>query len=345
MTEPAEAVKTLNCANCGAPIDYVEGEAVLTCAHCGTATMLAGFDQIVKIESHFVLRPKLDENAAVRAVRDYLSKGFFKAKDLPGRMRLTAASGRVLPYWIVSSTGATSWRGMKKRTRTTGTGDKKRTEEWWEPVEGRFTESYTWPVYAREDPSEFWGLQMFEPGTKCVFPDWGGFFLNFGMGSAAAPNANLLEGRSPFGLEGITDSGMKIVNGQIIQSRAEEQARARITEKHEQAASSNADRLTDCDTTVTVQGVDLVYLPVWEISYEYGSKTYRALVNASTGGVVAAEYPVGRKAKIVVFDVVFGLIGGLLVLFSQGGGALLWAGIASLGLAAGYTALSILKGK
>jgi hypothetical protein len=234
---------------------------------------------------------------------------------------------------------------MKKRTRTTGTGDRKRTEEWWEPVEGRFTESYTWPVYAREDPSEFWGLQMFEPGTKCVFPDWGGFFLNFGMGSAAAPNANLLEGRSLFGLEGITDSGMKIVNGQIIQSRAEEQARARITEKHEQSARSNADRLTDCDTTVTVQGVDLVYLPVWEISYEYGSKTYRALVNASTGGVVAAEYPVGRKAKIVVFDVVFGLIGGLLVLFSQGGGALLWAGIASLGLAAGYTVMSILKGR
>mgnify|MGYP001020099417 FL=1 len=65
--------KTLNCSNCGAPIGYVEGESVLTCEHCGSTTMLAGFDQIVTIQSHSIMRPRLDENSAVKTARAWLS--------------------------------------------------------------------------------------------------------------------------------------------------------------------------------------------------------------------------------------------------------------------------------
>ena len=86
--------------------------------------------------------------------------------------------------------------------------------------------------------------------------------------------------------QGFTDSGLKIVNGQIVQARAEETARARIVQSHDAKAAGKATRITDCDTTVTVQGTELVYLPMWEIVYGYGGRDYRVLVNAASGAVV-----------------------------------------------------------
>lgn len=339
-------IKTLNCQNCGAPHEYIEGEAVLTCSHCGTTTMLAGFDNIVKIESNFLLPPKLSEGAVVAAARDWLSKGFFKAKDLPKEASWKSTEGVVLPYWIVRTKARTMWKGMKRRTREEGSGNSKKTVEWYEPVSGDFTETYTWPVYARENATEYWGLDLLKPGSRCVFPDWGKFILSFGMGSATTPNASLLDGKEPFKVEKVNDAGLKIVNGQITSDRAEQTGRNDIISKHDSMAKSKADRITDCDTTVTVDGVDLVYLPMWELSYGYRGKTYRMLMNGFTGKVVAAEAPVGKSAKITVFDVFFGVIGGILVALGAAGtnmGALLYAGIACFAVAALYTVLGIVK--
>jgi len=339
--------KTLNCSNCGAPIGYVEGESVLTCEHCGSTTMLAGFDQIVTIQSHSIMRPRLDENSAVKTARAWLSEGRLKPSGLGDAADLRSVSGRVLPYWIVKSFASTSWRGMNRKTRTVGSGQQKRTEEYWEPTSGRFSENYTWPVYARENEAEYWGLKFLEPGQKCLFPDWRRFLFTFGMGSKTSPNANLLEGRVPFSLDGITDSGLKIVNGQIVQARAEETARARIVQSHDAKAAGKATRITDCYTTVTVQGTELVYLPMWEIVYGYGGRDYRVLVNAASGAVVAAEYPVGRTAKIVNFDLLFGILGGLLAAagFGTGHHGVGWAGVALVAVAVAYTIISLVSGK
>lgn len=345
MAETGTAqAKTLNCQNCGAPLEYLEGEAVLTCSHCGTTTMLAGFDSIVKIESNFLLPPKLAENAVVSAARGWLSKGFFKAKGLSNGARLESSEGIALPYWIIRTRARTMWKGMKKRSREEGTGSNKKTVEWWEPVQGDFTETYTWPVYARENATEYWGLDLLKPGSRCLFPDWGKFVLTFGLGSGVTPNASLLEGREPFDVEKVNGAGMKIVNGQITSDRAEQTGRNDIISKHDSMAKSMADRITDCDTTATVDGVDLVYLPLWELAYGYGGKTYRMLLNGFTGKVVAAEYPVGRSAKITVFDIFFGVIGGILLLVGLNGShGVMFAGLGVLALAVLYTVLGLAK--
>ena len=50
MSEPPQAAqKEISCTNCGAPVPYLEGESVLTCEYCGSTSMLAGFDKIVKV--------------------------------------------------------------------------------------------------------------------------------------------------------------------------------------------------------------------------------------------------------------------------------------------------------
>jgi hypothetical protein len=258
---------------------------------------------------------------------NWLGKGFFKSNDLPQRARLQEAKGLVLPYWIVNCRGSTYWRGMNRKSRTTGSGDKQKTEQYWEPASGNFSEEYTWPVYARENREEYWGIMNLEPGRQCVFPDWGKFILRVG-GSKNSPNRDLLAGKEAFSIEKVRDANLAegMVNGQITQERAERQARDRITELHANRANSRATKITDCDTSVDVTGVDLVYLPMWEIVYMYGDRTYNVLVDAHTGEVVSGEAPVGKWAKATVFDIFLGIIAGIFALIGiTSDGASTWA--------------------
>jgi len=145
------------------------------------------------------------------------------------------------------------WSGKQKRTKTVGEGDNKKTKTYWEPVQGRITDDYTWPVYAREDTSEFWGVRNMEPGQQCVFPDWGKFVLRIG-GSKKAPNKNLLEGKMDFSIDELKKYKMQehIINGQVTQDRAETSARNRIIELHQQKAESKATVVSMSDTTVAL---------------------------------------------------------------------------------------------
>jgi LSD1 subclass zinc finger protein len=337
--------RELSCQNCGAPLAYMEGESVITCPYCGTTTMLAGYDNIVKIDSHSMLPMTVNENDAISTLVTWLSKGFHRSKSFVDAAKVESVKGMMLPYWIVKSNASTSWRGKKKRTKTVGTGDKKKTQTWWEPVSGRFSEEYTWPEYARENTDEFWGVENIKPGKKSVFPDWGKFWLRFG-GSKESPNRNLLEGQLPFDIEEVKKCGMaeNMVNGQITQERAESNARGNIKEHQAKKAEKKADVLSDVDTTVNVNKVDLVYVPMWQMKYTMDGKSYNALVDGTKKEVLSAEYPVSKKAKITIFDIFLGIPAVIAGVIGFSGSAPGGAKVAMFALVAIMLAYSIMKG-
>ena len=306
MTEQAR-MQEQSCDNCGAPLSYVEGEAVITCEYCGTTNMIADSDHIVRVESHYLKPPQVDAGGAIGVARKWLKKGFHISSGLAAKASFGKTDGLVLPYWIVRCRAQTYWRGQKKKTRTVGSGDDKKTITEWEPVSGQFTAEYTWPIYARENRDEFWGIGKLKPGAKYTFPDWGRFVLRFG-GSKRSPNLNLLEGADTLDIKKVSE--MKLVNGQVVQERAERHARNEIERMHADRADKKATRITDCDTTVDISGTDLVYIPVWELEYSAGG-TYRVLVDAHGKRVMAGEYPVGKWPKAVIWDVTNLLLGGV----------------------------------
>ncbi|HUT99957.1 MAG TPA: hypothetical protein VM425_00805 [Myxococcota bacterium] len=297
-----EHKKEIGCTNCGAPIEYVEGESVLTCAYCGSSSMLAGFDKIVKVEAHYVLPARLSKQEIRNGVVEWMNKGWLKAADLADKASFSKFDGIVLPFWVVKAKAQTFWSGKNKRTRTTGSGDNRRSETYWEPVSGDFAEDYNWSVYARENPEEFWGMGALNPGSKAVQADWGKFFLGFGMGSKSSAAADLLAGKQKFDLESIKD--LKVINGQITQERAEQKGRDDMTTLHRRMAGKKATQISDCDTSVDIQGVDLVYVPLWEVIYNYKGRANRMLVNGHTGEVIAGEAPVGKWDKVVVLSII-----------------------------------------
>lgn len=306
--------KEINCKNCGAPIEYLEGESVLTCSYCGTATMLAGFDKIVKVEAHFVVPAQVAKADVDSSIRKWMSSGFWKAADLAEKAVFENIEGIVLPFWIVKTKAATYWSGMNKRSKTTGSGDNKRTETYWEPTSGNFEETYNWTVYAREDEDEYWGLAALNPGSKSLEADWGGFFLGFGTGSKVSGKSDLLQNAKPFSLDTVKE--MKVINGQITQDRAEQRGQNDIIGLHRRQAESKVTRVTDCDTTVDVSGCSLVYLPVWLVKYKYRGKSYRMLVNGHTGDVIAGQAPVGKWDKVVMLSIIMAVLAGIFSLIA-----------------------------
>ncbi len=292
-----------------------------------------------------MLPMEVNENDAISTLLTWLSKGFHRSKKNVQSFKIQKSRGLMLPYWIVKSSAFTSWSGKRKRTKSTGTGDNKRTKTWWEPVSGTFSDDFTWPEYARENTDEFWGVENIKPGRKAVFPDWGKFWLRFG-GGKNAPNRNMLEGQLPFDIEQVKKCGMaeNLVNGQVTQERAETNARNNIKEHQDKKARNKADVISDVDTTVNVTRVDLVYVPLWEIQYSAGGKTYNALVNGTEKEVLSAEYPVSARAKITIFDIFLGVPAAVLgiVGFAGNGSGLIKA--AFFVLLAAILAYSILKG-
>jgi len=301
--------REISCSNCGAPVKYLEGEAVLTCAYCGTTSMLAGFDKIVRIEAHYVLPARQQEDQIRAQVKKWMSQGWLKAADLAEKSLIGRCAGMVLPFWVVRAQARTFWSGKNRRSRTVGSGDNKRTETFWEPVSGEFSEETEWTVFAREDQDEVWGLAALNPGTKAVHADWGKFVFGFGLGSQKSGPSQLLENKESFDLEKVR--GLNVVNGQISQERAELQARDDLCVRHREQAKNKASQITDCDTTVEVRGVDLIYVPLWDVDYRYQGKTYRVLVNGHSGQVVSGQAPVGKWDKVVILSVFMGILAAL----------------------------------
>ena len=91
-------------------------------------------------------------------------------------------------------------------------------------------------------------------------------------------------------------------------------------------SNSMATRISDCDTTIDITGVDLIYLPMWEIVYLYGEQTYHVLLDGHTGEVVSGEAPVGKWAKATIFNVLFGILAAVFALIgASGDGSNSWA--------------------
>ena len=305
-TSQPPASRTIECSNCGAPIEYLEGESVLTCAYCGTAATLAGFDKIVRVEAHYLLPARADRQKVHQSVLEWMGSGWLKAADLAERATITNFDGVVLPFWVVKTSARTFWSGRNKKTRSVGSGDNRRSETYWEPVSGDFSRDYQWAVFAREDEEAFWGLEALNPGARSVQADWGRFFLGFGLGSRQSRGTTLLEGVEKFDLGQV--AGMKVYNGQVPQTRAEENARAQIVARHRQEAERLADRITDCDTTLEISGVDLVYVPLWQIVYQYRGRTYRILASGHDGQVIAGQAPVGKWDKVVILSAIMAVL-------------------------------------
>ena len=291
-------IPQLKCKNCGAPIPYVAGENVLNCSYCGSTTMIAAMDNIVKVEEHFIIPNTLNSTSVQQHCRKWMSEGFFKAGDLTQKAGFNKIEAVYLPFWVVNVQADTHWSGMSRHTRTVGSGKYSRTEVYYEPASGSFEDKLGWVVYARASLDEFYGLAALNPGSRAVSADWGGFALDLGLGSKKSQGIDLTTGKKPFTADIAKD--IKILNGQITQDQANDRARSQILTYHREKAASKVDKLMDCHTDIQIGRTELIYAPLWFAQYAYKGKNYHILLEGHQGRIITGEAPVGKWDKVVV---------------------------------------------
>ena len=132
--------QSIKCSNCGAPVDFHPGELVATCRYCGFTTVIET-GQAFTFE-HSLLLNKYEEAQIEVQIRDWMQSGFMKPGDLARKAKINEKQLVYLPFWVVSVTAKSKYRGIFERISPAIV------------KEGTVEKEYNWLVLARE-ASEF----------------------------------------------------------------------------------------------------------------------------------------------------------------------------------------------
>ncbi len=129
-------IEGINCSNCGAPLSFSPGEIIATCRYCG-------FTQVIETGKAFELEHSMIINEykpeqADELVRNWMRGGFLKPGDLARSSKISEKYLVYLPFWVVSVSASSSYKGVFERLTP--------------PVEkeGKLEKKYSWLVLARK---------------------------------------------------------------------------------------------------------------------------------------------------------------------------------------------------
>jgi hypothetical protein len=128
-------VQSIDCAHCGAPVDFKPGEIVTTCRYCGF-TQVIQTGQAFSLE-HSMFLNEYDEVQAEEKVRDWMRSGFAKPGDLAKASRITEKSLVYVPFWVLEVDAASSYKGVFERITPAVV------------KEGKIMKHYDWLILAR----------------------------------------------------------------------------------------------------------------------------------------------------------------------------------------------------
>ncbi len=106
-------VHKIDCAHCGAPIQFNPGEILTTCRYCG-------FTQVIETGSaftfaHSMFMNKYDSTSVENVVREWMRSGFAKPNDLAKAAEITAKNLVYLPFWVLGVEASTAYEGIFER--------------------------------------------------------------------------------------------------------------------------------------------------------------------------------------------------------------------------------------
>lgn len=129
-------IQKINCAHCGAPIQFKPGEIVTTCRYCG-------FTQVIETGHPFTFEHSMFLNTYDGAqiegvVYEWMQAGFTKPGNLAKKSKITEKNLVYIPFWILEVEAASTYKGIFERLAP--------------PVvkEGKIDKHYDWLVLARK---------------------------------------------------------------------------------------------------------------------------------------------------------------------------------------------------
>lgn len=238
---------------------------------------------------HFMITNSYSKKEMEEVLRDWMQKGVLKAGDLAEKSRLIEMELKFVPIWLVNVSAETTFNGKKKfesvKTIQRGKG---RTETIrktrWEDKSGEFSDVIEWKVLASR------GMRL--PLDKVELS---------------------VANKIPFDIKSVSP-GAKLVNGDVHEDLARQQAESGIQNYHRDKASREVDQILSIESKVQSKDAQLLTIPLWLIRYKYKNKLYPIIAEGSSGKVVQGEAPMGKYdialiAGIIIIAIVAIIIG------------------------------------
>jgi len=294
-TSPGDGSAT--CSGCGATTVFTGSLTSSTCAYCGSPLQRQGVHESKeRIPVDGLLTFQVERQAAQESLRKWvrsrwLAPGAFKQRGVEGRFE-----GVYMPYFTFDAMTTTEYRGRRGEHYYVETGsgsDKKRERRtrWYDAsgVFQRFFDDLLIPAL-RSLPEAL--LRKLEP--------WA------------------LERLVPFSPDALAGKAAHTYEVSLAEGFRETRARieAALTGDVKQRIGGDEQRIDEMRTAYEALTYKHLLLPVWMLAYRHAQRTYRVVVNASTGEI-HGERP-WSWVKIGLLVVVLAAAVGLLAYLKQG---------------------------
>ncbi|TFG61371.1 MAG: hypothetical protein E4H36_10555 [Spirochaetales bacterium] len=284
-----EDVKSLECKNCGARLQFNSSQVSMTCAFCSSEYFMEipeSEDEKKERQDAEIILFKFDKEQGKKIFSDWIKKGLFKPNDLTNTFKHKEFDGVYIPFYKVNADAVSNWNGRDKFEVKSAEGDKPAVYEY-KPRSGTHGESYKDFITATHglDQNEVDRIQPFDDNDT-----------------------------KPYDQELLM--GYKFENPGIKKDNAEEKSRERIRGWEKQACSSLCDEMNSVSTTISNLRSRLMMLPLWILVYLYKNKPFRVLINGQTGKI-AGKKPVSGIKVLIFILIILAVIAAVAVIATR----------------------------
>lgn len=275
--------KTVKCQSCQAISVFDEKRVAQACDFCGSPALMNMDDLQSPIRPGSQLPFQISESTVRETIRQWYGSHFWARSDVGDKALTDTLHGIYLPYWTFDAHVECPWEAEAGyHYYTTDDKGNRQQHTRWEYASGhvsQFHDDLLVPASKGVHASLLAELEPF-PTTTALLPYDPGYL-----------------------------TGWVVEQYQIDLIEAAQNSRDRMTEIVRQECSNqvpgDTQRGLRIAPTFSAQTFKHTLLPVWLLTYTYGSKNYQVAVNGATGKI-AGEYPLSW-VKITI-AVILGLI-------------------------------------
>lgn len=258
----SSAVRRIRCDACGAEVEFVGTLAGTRCPYCASPIQRKDAHRPgERIPADGVLPFRVEGREAKDRLRRWTSSRWFAPGDFKRGGRRADLEGVYLPFWTFDAMTSSRYRGQRGEDFWEGQGKSRRRKTSWTRVKGSFQRFFDDLLVraTRQLPSRF--LDRLEPWP---------------LKEARPFREELLHGYVSHTYDVGLEEGF---------AEARERAERALEAETRSRIGGDRQEIEDLRTQWQALTFKLLLLPVWLMAYRYGGKTYRVVVNATSGEV------------------------------------------------------------
>ncbi len=306
--EASGSTRTFRCENCGSEVDAPREQRSLRCPFCDSAYVAElPLEQRTSQRPEFIIGFEVSREKAQELFFQWIGKNsFFRPGDLVTKAATEKQQGVYIPFWHFSMKAKSEWSAQIG-------------EHWYR------TETYT--VKNSEGKSEIRTRTVQEtewwPLTGIYRKYYSGYLVSASKGLSQVEalaiqpfQLNTMMRYRPMYLAGWMSEEYSVSRDEAL-TVTQQEFRARERNSISRFLPGDVQSGLTVQTELEVGGSDLILLPIHVLSYRYGDKIYRFLVNGQTGKVHGEKPWSGSRITAVVVAIallVLVVIGLLIVL-------------------------------